>query len=107
MDMIDPSEIFIDAVVAEKYLTRIHPGDKAHVRVAGSDKERTAVVRQVIGRTLPCPDRLLAVESVPHDKQEVHVILSFSEPLSGGEGDASAPVGLPAEVTFASLRDLF
>ncbi len=107
MDMIDPSEIFVDAVIYEKNLTRVRPGDKARVRIAGSDKERTAVVRQVIGRTLPWPDRLLAVESVPHDRQEVHVILSFCEPLSNGHDDASAPIGLPAEVTFVSTRDLF
>jgi multidrug resistance efflux pump len=107
MDMIDPSEIFIDAVIHEKNLTRVRPGNKARVRIAGSDKERMAVVRQVIGRTLPWPDRLLAVESAPHERQEVHVILSFCGPLSNGEDDASAPIGLPAEVTFVSARDLF
>jgi multidrug resistance efflux pump len=107
VDMIDPAEIFIDAVINERNLTRIRPGDKARVRIAGSDKERTAVVRQVIGRTLPWPDRLLAVESTPHDRQEVHVILSFCEPLLNGEKDASAPIGLPADVTFVSARGLF
>jgi len=97
----------VDAVIYEKNLARVRPGDKARVRIVGSNKEWNAVVRQVIGRTLPLPDRLLAVESVPHDKQEVHVILSFSEPLSDGEGDVSAAVGLPAEVTFVSTHDLF
>jgi len=107
MDMIDPAEIFVDAVIYEKNLARVRPGDKAHVRIVGSNKEWNAVVRQVIGRTLPLPDRLLAVESAPPAKQEVHVILGFSEPLSDGEGDVSAAVGLPAEVTFVSTRDLF
>ena len=107
MDTIDPAEIFVDAVIHEKYLARVRPGDTAHVRIAGSDKEWKAVVRQVIGRTLPWPDRLLAVESAPHGKQEVHVILSFTEPFSDGAGDISTSVGVPAEVTFVSMRDLF
>ena len=43
LDMIDPAEIFIDAVIYEKDLSRVRPGDKARVRIAGSDKERKAV----------------------------------------------------------------
>jgi len=100
MDMIDPAEIFIDAVIREQNLNHVRPGTTARVRIASSDKEWTAVVRQVLGRTLPWPDRLLAVESVPHGNQEVHVILSFSDPFSNGEGATSIPIGLPAEVTF-------
>jgi hypothetical protein len=106
LDLIDPAEIFIDAVVYEKNLNRIRPGDTARVRLAGSDKEWTAVVKQVLGRTLPWPDRLLAAESVPTVRQESHVILSFKAPLSDGKGSVSVPVGLPAEVTFVSSRDL-
>jgi multidrug resistance efflux pump len=106
LDLINPAEIFVDAVVYEKNLNRIQPGDTARVRLAGSDKEWTAVVKQVLGRTLPWPDRLLAAESVPTVRQESHVILCFKNPLLDGKGAASVPVGLPAEVTFISSRDL-
>ncbi len=108
MDMIDPTEIFIDAVIYEGDLSRVHLGDTAHVRISGSNKEWKAVVKQVVGHGLPWPDRLLAVEAVPTSKrQEVHVILSFSEPFSNGEGVIFVPIGLPAEVTFVSTRDFF
>jgi hypothetical protein len=100
LDVIDPAEVFIDAVLYEKNLKHVQPGTTARVRIAGCDKEWKAVVRQVTGHNLPWPDRLLAVDSVGLDKQDVHVILSFSEPFSGVEGGVSMPIGLPAEVTF-------
>ena len=96
----------MDAVVYEKNLNRIRPGDTARVRLAGSDKEWTAVVKKVLGRTLSWPDRLLAAESVPTARKEAHVILSFKDPLSDGKGPVLVPVGLSAEVTFVSSRDL-
>jgi multidrug resistance efflux pump len=107
LDLIDPREIFVDAVISEKDLAHVHPGDTAHVRLVGSSKEWKAVVKQVVGSTLPWTDQLLAAEAVPTARQKVHVILSFSEPFFNGKGTMSAPVGLPAEVTFVSLSDLF
>jgi hypothetical protein len=98
--MIDPAEVFIDAVIPESDLKYIHPGDAAEVRIVGSDKLWKAEVSQVVGRTLPWPDRLLAAEAVPTADREVHALLRVREPLSGGQGAASLPVGLPAEVTF-------
>jgi hypothetical protein len=47
------------------------------------------------------------VESAAHSRQEVHVILSFREPLCREEDGEQAPIGLPAEVTFDSARGLF
>jgi multidrug resistance efflux pump len=107
LDLIDPAEIFVDAVVSEKHLSYVRPGDLARVRIAGSDREWQAVVKQVVGRTLPWPDRLLAAEAVPAARQEAHVILSLKVPVSEGKAAIPLPVGLPAEVTFMSTWDLF
>ncbi len=98
--MIDPSQIFVDAVISESDLKHVHAGDGAEVRIVGSDKLWKAEVSQVVGRTLPWPDRLLAAEAVATADREVHALLRFSEPLSAGDGAASLPVGLPVEVTF-------
>ena len=105
MDMIDPKEIFIDAVMSEKNLARVKPGDVARVRVAGYDKEYQAVVKQVVGHTLPWPDTLLAAESLATSKQEVHVLLSFMEPFPRDGEVISIPIGRPAEVIFHSVSD--
>jgi multidrug resistance efflux pump len=108
LDLIDPTEVFVDAVISEGDLSKVHLGDTAHVRISGSDKDWKAVVKQVVGHGLPWPDRLLAAEAIPTSKrQEVHVILSFSEPISNGEGAIMVPIGLPAEVTFVSTADYF
>jgi multidrug resistance efflux pump len=98
--MIDPAEIFVDAVISESDLKRVRPGDGAEVRIMGSDKRWKAEVTQVVGRTLPWPDRLLAADAAPTLNGEAHALLRFREPISQGAGAASLPLGLPAEVTF-------
>ena len=70
LDVIDPAEVFIDATIAESDLSRVKIGDHATVRWAGSNKPWKAVVKSVFGRSLPWPDRLLAVASVTPSKQE-------------------------------------
>lgn len=106
LDVVNPSEIFIDAVISESDLASIKPGDPARIRLAGSPRQWKAEVKQVYGRTLPWPDRLLAVETVPTTSQQGHVILRFREPLSADGGAAPFPVGLPAQVTFQSTGDV-
>jgi multidrug resistance efflux pump len=109
LDLVNPADVFIDAVVGESDLKRIRPGDAARVRLPGSRKERKAVVKQVFGHGLPWPDACLAAAAVPTTQQEIHVILALSEPLgnddSGGDGALALPIGLPAEVTFVSTGD--
>ena len=99
LDMIDPAEVFVDAVISESDLKHIHPGDTAQVRIAGSKETRKAKVSQVVGRTLPWSDQLLAADAAPATKREIHVLLRFSKPPSKGENSTSPAIGLPAEVT--------
>ena len=63
------------------------------------------MVKQVFAHSLPWPDRLLATETVPTSKDESHVILGFSEPLTDAAGATLIPVGLPADVTFLSTGE--
>jgi multidrug resistance efflux pump len=103
LDLIDPGEIFIDAVISEQDLSRVRPGDTAEVQITGCEKKWQATVRQLVGRSLPWPNQLLAADAVPASRQEVHAILRFREPPSGDH----LPVGLPAAVTFSSTPNLF
>ena len=105
LDVIRPSEVFIDAVIYERDLSRVKPGDSARVRLPGSGREWKAVVKQVFGRSLPWPDELLATQPAPASKEEIHVLLSFDEPLADGAGGGWLPIGLPAQVTFVSTGD--
>ncbi|HEV3024044.1 MAG TPA: HlyD family efflux transporter periplasmic adaptor subunit, partial [Pirellulales bacterium] len=105
LDLVNPDDVFIDAVVGESDLKRIRPGDAARVRLPGSRKELKAVVKQVFGHALPWPDACLAAAAVPTTQQEIHVILRLAEPLADGDGGLALPIGLPAEVTFVSTGD--
>jgi hypothetical protein len=105
LDLVNPSEVFIDAVISESDLKRVQCGGSARVRLPGSRKEWKAVVKQVFGHDLPWPDASLAASAVPATQQEIHVILGFTEPLTDGGSAVSFPVGLPAEVTFVSTGD--
>jgi multidrug resistance efflux pump len=103
IDVIDPAEIFIDAVIYESDMSRVKVGDAATVRLAGSRVDRKAVVKQVAGRSLPWPDAFLATPAVLAARQEIHVILTFAEPLPQEGLNAPLPVGVPAQVTFVTL----
>ncbi len=109
LDLVNPAEVFIDAVIGESDWKRIRPGDAARVRLPGSRKELKAVVKQIFGHALPWPDACLAAAAVPTTQQEIHVILRLTEPLGnddgGSDGGLSLPIGLPAEVTFVSTGD--
>ena len=102
LDVIRPSEVFIDAVIYERDLSRVKPGDRARVRLPGSGREWKAVVKQVFGRSLPWPDELLATQPAPASKEEIHVLLSFDEPLGdGADAVGWLPLqGLPARGDF-------
>ncbi len=105
LDLVDPSELLVDAIIQEKHLDSIRPGDEARVRLDDSGTELTAVVRQIAGRSLPWPDHLLAVAAVPAEKQEVHIILSLGQLPQSGDDPGPTLVGRPVEVTFRSSHD--
>ena len=86
LDLVNPSEVFIDAVIYEHDLSRVKLGDTARVRLPGSGKEWKAVVKQVFAHSLPWPDRLLATETVSTRKEESHVILRLQRAADGRRG---------------------
>jgi hypothetical protein len=105
VDLVDPQELLVDAVIEEKHLESIHPGAEARVRLDDSGVELPAVVRQIAGRSLPWPDHLLAVAAVPAEKQEVHIILALGPLPQAGSDPGAIPVGRPVEVIFRSSHE--
>jgi hypothetical protein len=88
-----PSEIFIDAVVAESNLTRIRPGTPALVSLSGSDESYPAIVTEIPGRVLRRADSTLALEALPVGAKDAHVLLSLKP-------GSSAAVGRSVRVSF-------
>ena len=93
LDLVNPSEVFIDAVIGESDLKARAVRGAARVRLPGSRKEWKAVVKQVFGHDLPWPDASLAASAVPATQQEIHVILGFTEPLTDGGSAVRSPSG--------------
>jgi multidrug resistance efflux pump len=98
VDCLDLSAVFIDAVVPEKYLAWLRPGDEAVVHLAGTGAAVPAVVKRVARRDLPWAESMLAAEPPSAGRQEVHVLLvPAGDPPAALGADC---VGRSAEVTF-------
>jgi multidrug resistance efflux pump len=104
LHLINPNELFIDALVHEKYAGYIRPGDKVRIKFIGSDDEAAGVVKHVLGRTLAWEERLLAAEVPPAGQREVHVIVLF-EAMPCGTDLEEYRVGRPVEVVFGNQAD--
>ena len=104
LDLVNPSEVFIDAVIGESDLKRVQCGGAARVRLPGSRKEWKAVVKQVFGHDLPWPDACLAASAVRRRNRR-STSSSASPNRRPTAAGRSFPVGLPAEVTFVSTGE--
>jgi len=80
LHLVNPDEIFIDALVAERYAGFIHVGDRVRVKFIGLNEEAEAVVKQIMGRSGSWDDELLATEVLTAGKRDVHIILTIDKP---------------------------
>jgi multidrug resistance efflux pump len=109
LQLIVPTEVFIDAVVPERCLRVIHAGDKVTIRRIGSAEETLGTVKAVLGRTMAWEERSLAASVQPLGPREAHVLVAFDERPDIVDFRTSL-VGHPVEVLFggptAYLRQL-
>ena len=107
LDLIRPSEVFIDAVIYERDLSRVKPGDTARVRLA---RFRQRVEGRGEAGLRPQPSLARSASgnaSRPQRaKRRSTSFWASASPLDGRRGRPRwCPVGLPAEVTFVSTGD--
>jgi multidrug resistance efflux pump len=99
LQFIDRNEVIVDAVIPERYLTDLHPGDKVRIRLVGSRADLPGQVKQVMGRTPAWDDKLLAAEPPLAGRHEIHVAIAFEKgPPSIDLLDNG--IGRPVEVVF-------
>jgi multidrug resistance efflux pump len=101
LDLVNPDEIFIDALVTERYAGFIRVGDKVRIKFIGSDEAAGGVVKQILGRSGSWDHRLLAAEVLPADKREVHVIVTFEDAGHGTDLEQYR-LGHPVEIAFGN-----
>jgi multidrug resistance efflux pump len=111
VELLDTSDIFVDALVSEKHFGDIRPGDKVVVKLIGSHAEVAGTVRDVLGKVALAYDPTLAAEVPKLGKHEIHVIVTFDDGPPRTDNFHPYHIGQPVEVRFTSsasfLRQLW
>jgi multidrug resistance efflux pump len=102
LQLFDPSTLFVDALVDEKYFGSIHPGDPVVIRFVGSRTEVAGTVKDVVGRVAIDGDRALAAQVPRVGKHEIHVFVTFADEAATADHFASYHIGRPVEVRFVN-----
>jgi multidrug resistance efflux pump len=100
LKLLDASDIFVDALVSEKYFGTIRPGDKAVIKLIGSHAEVPGTVRDVLGQVALGSDTSLAAEVPKLGKHEIHVVVTFDGAAAGDDNFHAYHIGQPVEVRF-------
>ncbi len=101
LQLLDTSNIFVDAVVPAKYVGDIHPGDKVVIRLISTREEVSGTVQDVLGQVALGEDRALAAEVPKLGKREVHVLVAFDGAPPDRDRIHPYNIGQPVEVHFA------
>ncbi len=102
LELLDASDIFVDALVSEKHFGDIHPGDKVVIKLIGSHAEVPGTVRDVLGKVALADDHTLAAEVPKLGKHEIHVIVTFDDGPPRSNNFHPYHIGQPVEVRFTS-----
>src|SRR5262249_71706 len=101
LQLLDASDIFVDALVPAKYVGDIHPGDKVVIRLIGTQEEVPGTVQDVLGQVALGEDLALAAEVPKLAKREVHVLVPSDGPPPNRDHFHPYHIGQPVEVHFA------
>jgi multidrug resistance efflux pump len=102
LELLDTSDIFVDALVSEKHFGDIRPGDKVVIKLIGSHAEVGGTVRDVLGKVALADDHTLAAEVPKLGKHEVHVIVTFDDGPPRSDYFHPHHIGQPVEVRFTT-----
>jgi multidrug resistance efflux pump len=99
LQLIDHASLFVDALVSEKALRRIHVGDRARVRLIGSTAEVSGTVRSIFGGALRDDPTLAAVPPTA-GRGAAHVLIDLDRPARADSEFQRPPIGRRVEVRF-------
>jgi multidrug resistance efflux pump len=102
LELLDASDIFVDALVSEKHFGDIRPGDKVIIKLIGSHAQVCGTVRDVLGKVALIGDTTLAAEVPKLGKHEIHVIVTFDDGPPRSDNFHPYHIGQPVEVRFTT-----
>jgi multidrug resistance efflux pump len=106
LELLDASDIFVDALISERHFGDVHPGDKVVIKLIGSHAEVVATVRDVLGKVALTNDLTLAAEVPKLGKHEIHVIVTFDDGPPRSDNFHPYHIGQPVEVRFTSSANI-
>jgi multidrug resistance efflux pump len=107
LQLLDASDIFVDAVVPAKSVGEIRPGDPVVIQVIGTREEVPGTVQDVLGRVALAEDRALAAQVPKLGKGEVHVLVTFDGGPPNRDRFHPYHIGQPVEVRFTQRAGFF
>lgn len=115
LDLADCGNRFVAVEFPERQFESISPGDAASVRLIGSDRWQTGIVRNVRGSAANADDRLFAARVPVPTNGNIMVEVSLSHDESIDESSSYCGIGRLADVRFQrkspaivqSLKNLF
>jgi multidrug resistance efflux pump len=107
IQLLDASEIFVDALVDGKHSGAIRPGDPVIIRFVGSHAEVPGNVKDILGQVGLGDEQSLAAIVPKPVKQEVHILISFAAGPEKTDCFASYHIGQPVQVRFTESAGLW
>jgi multidrug resistance efflux pump len=102
IQLLDASDIFVDALVNERYFGDIQPGDSVTIKLIGSHVEVPGTVTEVLGQVVLGEDRSLAAEALHAGRHEIHLLIAFADGPPNCDHFHRYHIGQPAKVRFSN-----
>ena len=102
LELLDGAEVFVDALVNERYFGDIHPGDPVMVKLIGSHAEVSGSVKAVLGRVAPADHHLLAADLPEPGRHEIRLMVALDESPAASAGFYANHIGQPVEIRFTN-----
>ncbi|HEV3084863.1 MAG TPA: HlyD family efflux transporter periplasmic adaptor subunit [Gemmataceae bacterium] len=102
LQLLDASDIFVDALVNERYFGAAQPGDEVVIGLIGSHEEVPGVVKEVLGQVMLGEDRSLAAEALHPGAHEIHLIVAFANGSPTVDHFHLYHIGQPAKIRYAN-----
>lgn len=107
LDLADCDRRFVAVELPEREFEEIKPGDKASVRLIGSNNWQQGVVRQIRGSAARADDRLLAAQIPAAARGNITVEVSLPPDASEAGQRSYCDIGRLAEVRFQRKAPAF
>jgi len=106
LELLDASDIFLDALVDERYFGDVRPGDPVNVQLIGSHEQVRGVVKEVLGQVAIGEARFLAAEPLRPGRHEIHLLVVLEDLWPNADHFHPYHIGQPAKVRFTQVSVL-